>query len=400
MAQPLPANNDDYSSPARTASVAPGAVQRGTLPPPGSANDSRPQTVSSSQARAATGWSTNSAMSVTLRPGEDVDTLSRRYGVPADAIMRANHLSSASAVSAGQQIVIPTYNRGGSDTSSAGTQSASATPSLRPGDGTRTLKAPEAAEQVASTHGGSYTVQSGDTLTRIASRTGVSIDALKQANDLSGTAIRIGQHLTLPSGATAPEKTQQATEEPAPKPQAEPAVKSEAASKPAANEDEPAAKTARSAQSEAPKPGTEAKVEEPAETKVASLPKSSGVGKLRWPARGQIVSRFGSREDGHQNDGIDISVPEGTPVKAAENGVVIYAGDGLKQYGNTVLVRHDDGLVTVYGYAKDIKVKRGAKVTRGEVIADSGMSGAADRPKLHFEVRKDATPVDPTSYLD
>ncbi|MBR7518330.1 M23 family metallopeptidase, partial [Mycobacterium tuberculosis] len=85
------------------------------------------------------------------------------------------------------------------------------------------------------------------------------------------------------------------------------------------------------------------------------------------------------------NDGIDISVPEGTPIKAAENGVVIYSGDGLKEFGNTVLVRHDNGLVTVYGNASKLNVQRGQKVKRGEELGRSGMTGNATSPKLHFE---------------
>ena len=120
---------------------------------------------------------------------------------------------------------------------------------------------------------------------------------------------------------------------------------------------------------------------------------------MRWPVRGKVVSGYGSN-GGSKNDGIDISVPAGTPVKAAENGVVIYAGDGLKEFGNTVLVRHEDGLVTVYGHASEINVQRGQKVRRGEEIALSGMSGSAEAPKLHFEVRKESAPVDPVGYLE
>lgn len=115
--------------------------------------------------------------------------------------------------------------------------------------------------------------------------------------------------------------------------------------------------------------------------------------------RGKVVSGYGS-SGGSRNDGIDISVPSGTPVKAAENGVVIYAGDGLKEFGNTVLVRHDNGLVTVYGHASELKVQRGQKVKRGDEIAVSGMSGNAKSPKLHFEVRKNSAPVDPSGYLE
>jgi murein DD-endopeptidase MepM/ murein hydrolase activator NlpD len=116
--------------------------------------------------------------------------------------------------------------------------------------------------------------------------------------------------------------------------------------------------------------------------------------------RGRVISAFGGQSGGKKNDGIDIAVPEGTPVKAAENGVVIYAGDGLKDFGNTVLVRHEDGLVTVYGHASEIKVSRGETVRRGQEIARSGLSGNADAPKLHFEVRKNSTPVDPGKYLE
>jgi murein DD-endopeptidase MepM/ murein hydrolase activator NlpD len=86
-------------------------------------------------------------------------------------------------------------------------------------------------------------------------------------------------------------------------------------------------------------------------------------------------------------------------VRAAENGVVIYAGDGLREFGNTVLVRHDDGLVTVYGHNSRITVSRGDTVRRGQEIARSGMTGDADRPKLHFEVRNGTTPVNPMTYL-
>ena len=248
--------------------------------------------------------------------------------------------------------------------------------------------------------GGSYVVQGGDTLAGISRRTNVSIDALKSANNLSGSAIRVGQTLVLPGGASAPAKaapTQDIATASVPKtpPAPKPEAAKVAAAAPKAESQEPSPK------SYTPPSGKDSVASAQSGTTVASLaPESSGIGKLRWPARGQVVARFGSSDDGHRNDGIDISVPEGTPVKAAENGVVIYSGNGLKEYGNTVLIRHDDGLVTVYGYAKDLKVKRGDKVTRGEVIANSGMSGEAERPKLHFEVRKDATPVNPMSYLD
>lgn len=118
-------------------------------------------------------------------------------------------------------------------------------------------------------------------------------------------------------------------------------------------------------------------------------------GKWPWPALGEILRAF--KVDG--NDGIDVAMPEGTDIKAVEKGIVIYAGDGLKDFGNTVLVRHEDGLVTVYGHLSELKARRGQAVEAGDVIGKSGKTGAAREPRLHFEVRKKSAPVDPAAYL-
>ena len=116
---------------------------------------------------------------------------------------------------------------------------------------------------------------------------------------------------------------------------------------------------------------------------------------FRWPARGRIIQGF--KAGG--NDGINISVPAGTSVRAAESGVVVYSGDGLKGYGNLVLIKHPNGFVTAYGNNGELDVKRGEQVKRGQVIAKSGDTGNVNAPQLHFELRKGSTPVDPTSYL-
>jgi murein DD-endopeptidase MepM/ murein hydrolase activator NlpD len=116
---------------------------------------------------------------------------------------------------------------------------------------------------------------------------------------------------------------------------------------------------------------------------------------FRWPARGRIIQGFKSGG----NDGINIAVPEGTSVKAAEGGTVAYAGSELKGYGNLVLIRHPNGFVSAYAHNGDIEVKRGDTVKRGQTIAKSGQSGNVASPQLHFELRKGSTPVDPTGYL-
>ena len=116
--------------------------------------------------------------------------------------------------------------------------------------------------------------------------------------------------------------------------------------------------------------------------------------------RGRVIAGFGPKPNGVPNDGINVAVPEGTPVKAAEDGVVAYAGNELKGYGNLVLVRHGNGFVTAYAHASELLVKKGDAVKRGQVIAKSGETGSVTSPQLHFEIRKGATPVDPAQYLN
>ncbi|WP_185982903.1 M23 family metallopeptidase [Aureimonas mangrovi] len=263
--------------------------------------------------------------------------------------------------------------------------------------------------------GGTVTVAAGDSLGAIARRTGVSVADLRSANNITGDNIRIGQTLTLPGGASqntrvaalgAPETTlqaqaaTQASQPSAATPAAQPALQQPAPQQPAqAAATTPAAPAATQPAPAAPAaPATTVAAE--TEREVASLaPQSTGISQFRWPVQGRVVNGFGDRVGSRRNDGVNISVPRGTPVKAAENGVVIYAGEGLKEFGKTVLVKHDNGLVTVYGHADEILVERGATVTRGQDIAKAGMTGETETPMLHFEVRKDSTPVDPMTYL-
>ena len=143
-----------------------------------------------------------------------------------------------------------------------------------------------------------------------------------------------------------------------------------------------------------------AKVETPEQDGVVKNAEPAGaIPSFRWPVRGRIISGFGAKTNGQQNDGINLAVPEGTPVKAAEDGVVAYAGNELKGYGNLVLVRHANGFVSAYANASEILVKRGDNVKRGQTIARAGQTGNVTSPQLHFEIRKGSIPVDPTRYL-
>jgi murein DD-endopeptidase MepM/ murein hydrolase activator NlpD len=164
-------------------------------------------------------------------------------------------------------------------------------------------------------------------------------------------------------------------------------------------EDTAAAEPAAATQlEEAPQ---EAKVETPkpkSEPQLAQIP-SAGAMNLRWPLKGKVISNFGPKNNGLKNEGINIAVPEGTSIRAAEGGVVAYAGNELKGYGNLVLIRHQGGYVTAYAHAKEIMVKRGDTVKRGDIIAKAGQTGAVSSPQLHFEVRKGATALDPMKHL-
>jgi murein DD-endopeptidase MepM/ murein hydrolase activator NlpD len=131
---------------------------------------------------------------------------------------------------------------------------------------------------------------------------------------------------------------------------------------------------------------------------VAEPARDSGPG-FRWPVRGRVISGFGKKPNGEHNDGINLAVPEGTSIMAAEDGTVIYAGNELKSYGNLVLIRHANGFVTAYAHSKEIWVKRGEQVQRGQIIAEAGMTGDVEAPQVHFELRKGVTPVNPLDYL-
>ncbi len=256
----------------------------------------------------------------------------------------------------------------------------------------------EQAGRIRPAHGGSvvHTVQPGDTAWNIAQRYGVSVDQLAAANGGS-TTVRLGSRIAIP-GSTAPAGVQVASLNP----QASPAQPDPAAL--------PAVPRAAATEAQPTMPLTEARAQQQlavapqtgaagAHAPLAPEPTAAQTSGFRWPVRGRVISGFGRKPNGERNDGINLAVPEGTAVKAAEDGTVIYAGNELKSYGNLVLVRHTGGWVSAYAHNSDLKVKRGEEVRRGQVIALSGMSGGVTTPQVHFELRKDASPVDPLKHL-
>ncbi len=118
-----------------------------------------------------------------------------------------------------------------------------------------------------------------------------------------------------------------------------------------------------------------------------------------WPVTGSVVRRFGPGANGVRSDGIKIAVPINTPILATADGVVAYTGDEVAGLGGLVMLKHGDAWTSVYGHTRQILVQRGQSVKRGQTIALSGDSGFADRPELHFELRKGRAPVDPLNQL-
>ncbi len=423
--QPFPDPVNTASTPvsgARAAST-PMSVQRTSLAEPSAAAQEKPlaqafpaaaekapeKTLATAAAGKSGGWSTTNAPAVLLRQGDTISTLANRFGVPEKEILKANGLKSASDVEPGQRILIPTFNVAASAAKASASDAAASLDvdkqknvpvlpgnrevAILPGQSQSREKGVSRADATAGKQpvsgdgngqSATYTVQAGDSLNRIAKANGVSVEALRKANGLTNGAIRVGQALKLPAADNVT-----------------------TASVPKAAEEVKVAKTETVKQEDAKPVAYAPPVAKESVNEVASKsdvteesPKATGISKYRWPVRGAVVAGYGANVDGNRNDGINISVPEGTPIKAAENGVVIYSGSSLKELGNAVLVRHDDGTVTVYGNASELKVQRGQKIQRGQTLASSGMSGTASQPQVHFEVRKNATAVNPVTYLE
>lgn len=251
---------------------------------------------------------------------------------------------------------------------------------------------------------GSHTVAAGDTLYSIAKRHGVTVEALRAENGLSGSDIRVGQSLAVPGNtaapaqvaAAAPRKRLEPRAHAGTGPQANPAIKGVALN-PQASVSVAPALTEKPSDSEAVNIAMRG-LPNPAERPDAG-PGTGGQPKFRWPVRGKVISKFGSKPDGSHNDGVNFAVPPGTAVHAAEEGTVAYAGNELKGFGNLVLIRHSGNWVTVYAHNDQLLVKRGDTVRRGQLVAKSGRSGSVQQPQLHFEVRQGSKPVDPFEHL-
>jgi murein DD-endopeptidase MepM/ murein hydrolase activator NlpD len=304
----------------------------------------------------ANDWSWDGGRAVTVQRGETVFAISRKFNVPVDVILRANNLQNASMVQPGQRLVIPVR---------------------------RTANTPAVATTAANVH----TAASGDTIYSLSRRYKVSPQSIASANNLTlSTQLRIGQQIripgTAPVAATPPaaQKTKTNVQTFVPQTQ-QPQQVAQAENIPAPESVGVVRPNVAPAVNEAPQRAPNA------------------APSFHWPVRGRILSAYGRKPNGQQNDGINVSVPEGTPIRASEDGVVAYAGNELKGFGNLVLIRHADNWVTAYAHLGTIDVKKDQRVKRGEVIAKAGQTGGVTSPQLHFEIRKGSNPVDPEKHL-
>jgi murein DD-endopeptidase MepM/ murein hydrolase activator NlpD len=314
---------------------------------------------------------------------DTLDVLAKRYHVTPQAILVANGYKGPRALSPGQQLIIP----------HPGATAAAPAPLMAP---VAAAPAP-ATKPVAAMAAPSsmHFVNHGDTLASIARKNHITSAELARANGLDPSAkLKLGTRLTVPGARTA------AVAAPAAPVMAAPVA---GTLQPVAAAPAPATKMAAVAapvQSARLAQATANVEEKPAEAPAKAADATGALPTFRWPVRGKVVTSYGAKTNGKSNDGINLAVPEGTPIKAAEDGVVAYSGNELKGYGNLVLVRHSNGYVTAYAHASELMVKRGDTIKRGQVIAKSGQSGEVASPQLHFEIRKGSSPVDPLQFLN
>jgi murein DD-endopeptidase MepM/ murein hydrolase activator NlpD len=371
QSQPLPppAVAAPQSHPAASAGVSGGGHGVASYAPP--AHPQLETTGTVPRSVAATPNAATRGTTIIVGTSDTLEVLARRYNVSTAEILRANGYKGPRALSPGQQLIIPRP-----------TATAAVAPAPVPAVAPPASKPVAAGPAAASVH----IVNKGDTLHSIAHRNHIPVAELAKANKLGQSAkLSLGMKLTVPGAKTAAAAPAVA---PAPAAPAAPASKTVATAQP------------QSARLVQPTANVEQAAAAPETPAIKPSEATGALPTFRWPVRGKVITSYGSKTNGKANDGINVAVPEGTPVKAAEDGVVAYSGNELKGYGNLVLVRHSNGYVTAYAHASELLVKRGDTIKRGQVIAKSGQSGEVGSPQLHFEIRKGSSPVDPLQFLN
>ncbi len=326
-------------------------------------------------------WDSDKSRTITVAAGDTLYSIARRYDVPSKVIIARNGLTAPYTLTAGQQLVL---------------------------DPTRM-----------------HTVVSGDTLSQLAVTYRVEMRLLASANDLVAPyVIRVGQQLWIPDPFTiAAAPAGRAVVEDLPPPPVTPSGSAARVPTSAIITEQlpPPPGSPQPFETITPMPGPlgapmPAPVPEtpatpvappPVEPEVAialppqplNEPAARAASQFSWPLRGKVIAGYGAAGKGLHNDGINIAAPAGAQVHAAENGVVAYAGNELKGFGNLLLIKHADGWTTAYAHNEKLLVARGDEVKQGQVIAQVGRTGNVDSPQLHFEVRKGTQALNPMEFL-
>jgi len=312
-----------------------------------------------------------------ITEGQSLYAVARLYDVSVQNLIHTNQLSPPYKLVLGQRLLVP-----------AMPGQVSAGQAYAPATAMTAAAAPAAAVPRETA---AHVVRSGDTVYSIARRYQVDIDALMRLNGIPASYfISPGQRLKLPVGseagtvlaglpATSAAKLNSAAATASPQPQ--PVAQATAVS------------WTQKSQS------TVAMVPPPEVTgPIPKAPPRAG-DKFLWPVDGKLLLAYGPKQGGLHNDGINIVAPRGSPVLAAENGVVAYVGNELRGFGNLLLIKHDGGWMTAYAHNEAVLVGRGAKVKRGQTVARVGDSGNVVTPQLHFEIRRGTRAVDPAKLL-
>jgi murein DD-endopeptidase MepM/ murein hydrolase activator NlpD len=344
-----------------------GACARSGPPAPVVLGSGAPAT-SAAASRASSNDAIAPGAAYVVRPGDTIFTIARRSGVPTRALIDANRLAPPYALEAGTRLSIPAVR--------------------------------------------THEVRPGDTASQIAQRYGVPLRELVRVNAIEPPyVIRVGQRLAIPDAARLTASTSTPSSiptvmvpaEPPPRGVAAPRGTVEVAPLPAPSVVSAAAPQVSPSPPPVPAPPQAAALPPPANPPAPAPEGDTSVravaGRMLWPVRGVIVSDYGPKPGGLQNDGINIAAPRGTAFRAAESGVVIYAGNELRGFGNLLLLRHEGGYVTAYAHADELAVRRGDQVRKGQTIGRVGSSGNVTGPQLHFEVRRGTQAVNPIDYL-
>ncbi len=288
-----------------------------------------------------------------VKSGDTLNSVSREYGVDKAEIIKANSLKEPYNLIQGQRLQIPL---------------ASDLPKEEPAAST---EAPENAQPLAETN--------EETATPAPSKKESDEDKNKPVSLRHPTGGVLGQIVTDANGNVVAVGKEKVT------PSEEAKAESKAQAAPAKiDTEEENAKLAEK---------TEKTIKGEDEEKPAT--KAADSGKFIWPVKGKVIKKFGA-----DSDGINIAADAGTEVKASNAGRVVYTGNSLKSYGNMVIIKHDDGLLSAYAHMNNINVKKDDKVTKGQVIGTVGSTGKVTKPQLYFAIRKGKDPKDPTSYLN